>query len=263
MTARRRRIVCWLAGLSMAVMMFGFIYLLPDFQYAVKDDSYILRPSMNLLSVYLKVGSLGLLRWLCLTAPRAVWFSWMQLVFLFLAYVVCQKSIMQRFAGAQKPLRLGALFAFSCVLMLSEIQIIFTQNSSCLGICGLYLMLYMPRILSDGRYKAKFGCMAYAQCNPQGKWSLGDRQACSSLPTFAAILFSFRLKLCCVTVCSLPQLREIRHPISYPIICTKKWTPTGITLAMERMDLPTPFSSIFLESGREIACVIATAAFAG
>ena len=111
MTARRRSAVCWLAALGMTAAMFALIFLVLDPQYAVNDDSGILRSFMGYetgVPAHFHIYVHGLLawplHWLALAAPGVAWFSWMQLAFLFLASVVCQKSIMQRFAGAKKPL---------------------------------------------------------------------------------------------------------------------------------------------------------------
>ena len=105
MTVRRRSAVCWLAALGMTAAMFALIFLVLDPQYAVNDDSGILRPFMGFetgepahFHIYLHGLLAWPLHWLVLALPGVAWLSWMQLAFLFLASAVCQKSIMQRFA---------------------------------------------------------------------------------------------------------------------------------------------------------------------
>lgn len=151
MTARRRAVVCWLTGLGMTAAMFAFIFLVLDPKYAVNDDSGILRSFMGYetgvpahFHIYLHGLLAWPLHWLSVAAPGVAWFSWMQLAFLFLASVVCQKSIMQRFAGAKKPLWLGALFAlaFTCAFVLPyATRITFTQTSALLGAAAVLQIL--------------------------------------------------------------------------------------------------------------------------
>lgn len=151
MTKRRRGVVCWLAGLGMTAAMFAFIFLVLDPQYAVNDDSGILRSFMGYetgvpahFHIYLHGLLAWPLHWLGLAAPGVAWFSWMQLAFLFLASVVCQKSIMQRFAGAKKPLWLGALFALaftSAFVLPYATRITFTQTSALLGAAAVLQIL--------------------------------------------------------------------------------------------------------------------------
>ena len=90
MTKRRRGVVCWLAGLGMTAAMFAFIFLVLDPQYAVNDDSGILRSFMGYetgvpahFHIYLHGLLAWPLHWLGLAAPGVAWFSWMQLAFLF------------------------------------------------------------------------------------------------------------------------------------------------------------------------------------
>lgn len=163
MTARRRGAVCWLTALGMTAAMFAFIFLVLDPKYAVNDDSGILRSFMGYetgvpahFHIYLHGLLAWPLHWLGLAAPGVAWFSWMQLAFLFLASVVCQKSIMQRFAGAKKPLWLGALFAlaFTCAFVLPyATRITFTQTAALLGAAAVL------QILSVNHEGASFGAI--------------------------------------------------------------------------------------------------------
>ena len=163
MTVRRRSAVCWLAALGMTAAMFALIFLVLDPQYAVNDDSGILRPFMGFetgepahFHIYLHGLLAWPLHWLGLAAPGVAWLSWMQLAFLFLASAVCQKSIMQRFAGAKKPLWLGALFAlaFTCAFVLPyATRITFTQTAALLGAAAVL------QILSVDHAEASYGAV--------------------------------------------------------------------------------------------------------
>ncbi len=151
MTVRRRAALCWLTGLGMTAAMFAFIFLVLDPKYAVNDDSGILRSFMGYetgvpahFHIYLHGLLAWPLHWLGLAAPGVAWFSWMQLAFLFLSSVVCQKSIMQRFAWVRKPLWLGALFAlaFTCAFVLPyATRITFTQTAALLGAAAVLQIL--------------------------------------------------------------------------------------------------------------------------
>ena len=163
MTVRRRSAVCWLAALGMTAAMFALIFLVLDPQYAVNDDSGILRPFMGFetgepahFHIYLHGLLAWPLHWLGLAVPGVAWLSWMQLAFLFLASAVCQKSIMQRFAGAKKPLWLGALFAlaFTCAFVLPyATRITFTQTAALLGAAAVL------QILSVDHAEASYGAV--------------------------------------------------------------------------------------------------------
>ena len=163
MTARWRSAVCWLAALGMTAAMFALIFLVLDPQYAVNDDSGILRPFMGFetgepahFHIYLHGLLAWPLHWLGLAVPGVAWLSWMQLAFLFLASAVCQKSIMQRFAGAKKPLWLGALFAlaFTCAFVLPyATRITFTQTAALLGAAAVL------QILSVDHAEASYGAV--------------------------------------------------------------------------------------------------------
>ena len=105
--SNRNRRLAWLIGLLLTVGLFLFIAFCLDWRYNQNDDIGILRSFMGYetgepahFHIYIHGLLAWPLHWLGLAAPGVAWFSWMQLGFLFLASVVCQKSIMQRFAGA-------------------------------------------------------------------------------------------------------------------------------------------------------------------
>lgn len=160
MSARRRNGLCWLIGIGMTAALFAFVFLALDPQYAVNDDSGILRPFMGYetgepahFHIYLHGLLAWPLHWLGLAAPGVAWFSWMQLCFLFLASVVCQKSILQCFLKNKGPLWAGVLFAagFTLSFVLPYVaRITFTQTAALLGAAAAAQILSINGAASRG-----------------------------------------------------------------------------------------------------------------
>ena len=160
MTTRHRNGLCWLIGIGMTAALFAFVFLALDPKYAVNDDSGILRPFMGYetgepahFHIYIHGLLAWPLHWLGLAAPGVAWFSWMQLGFLFLASVVCQKSILQGFLRKNLPLWAGALFAlaFGFAFVLPYVaRITFTQTAALLGAAAAAQILSIDGAASRG-----------------------------------------------------------------------------------------------------------------
>ena len=154
MTTRHRNGLCWLIGIGMTAALFAFVFLALDPKYAVNDDSGILRPFMGYetgepahFHIYIHGLLAWPLHWLGLAAPGVAWFSWMQLGFLFLASVVCQKSILQGFLRKNLPLWAGVLFAlaFGFAFVLPYVaRITFTQTAALLGAAAAMVFALLP-----------------------------------------------------------------------------------------------------------------------
>lgn len=151
MISRRDKKICWAASFVMTCAMFAVIFLWLDPRYAVNDDSGILRPFMGFETgtpAHFHIFIHGILawplHWLGVVAPGVAWFSWMQLAFLFLAAMVCQKSIMLCFGRARRPLWQGGVAAlvFSLAYLLTyATRITFTQTAALLGAAAVLQIL--------------------------------------------------------------------------------------------------------------------------
>ena len=160
----RSRRLCWLIALGITAAMFLLIALRLDWRYCQNDDIAILRSFMGYetgepASFHIFIH--GLLAWpmywLALAFPTVAWFSVFQIALLCLSVWMCTKSIMQRFAGAKKPLWLGALFAlaFTCAFVLPyATRITFTQTAAMLGAAAVMQILSIDREQASPRQAA-------------------------------------------------------------------------------------------------------------
>ena len=146
----KKRALCWLLALLMTAALFAFVALCCDVRFAVNDDSGILRAFLGYetgtpasFHIYIHGLLAKPLYWLSCAFPGVMWYSWMQLALLFLAFTVMAKSIMQIFVKHEKPLWLGAVFALIVLCAFGPgyvAQFTFTQTSAILGAAAVLQM---------------------------------------------------------------------------------------------------------------------------
>lgn len=142
-THAQKRGFAWLYAFLMTVFMFVMVFWKLDMRYAINDDSSILRSFMGYGTgepVNFHIFIHGILAWpLCWLGnafPGIPWFSWAQMVMLFICCVVLAKGIMQCFLKHGKPMWMGAVFAalFLFVLALYYVTVFsFTLTAGLLG----------------------------------------------------------------------------------------------------------------------------------
>ncbi|MBE5793232.1 MAG: hypothetical protein E7323_00925 [Clostridiales bacterium] len=155
----------WPLGLLLSSVMMACVLLFFSLRYANNDDTMILRqmmgfgveelPDFNMCVTFVMLYPL---RWLSLAFPGMPWFSYLQLFCLWLATVVCVKSILQCFAQADRPLWQGLLASllFMVVFVLRyESQVTFTITAALLGCAAvLQLMSIDTEHCTDGQWIA-------------------------------------------------------------------------------------------------------------
>lgn len=133
----------WLTGLCMSTALMAAIFLFGDLKYAMNDDTAILRQYMGFGTGVIPEAHAFLhpllstpLRWLGLAAPEVPWFSWMQLILLWLACMVSVKALMQCFAKRGFSMALGAVVGavfLTLFAMTYACHVTFTITAAVLG----------------------------------------------------------------------------------------------------------------------------------
>ena len=118
MTNRQKmRRLAWLAAALMTGAMYALVVLALDMQFAVNDDTIILRSFMgyegSIPSFHLLLHGLMTwpLKWLGETFPGVAWYSILQIALLAFGCVVIAKSIIQCFVNQGRSFWMGVAFA--------------------------------------------------------------------------------------------------------------------------------------------------------
>lgn len=164
MNRKTQRRMAWPAALLLTGILYAVVALCLDMQFAVNDDTSILRTFMGYESIIPSFHLLlhGLLtwplKWLGEACPGVAWYSIFQIVFLAFGCVLIAKSIIQCFVNQGRSFWLGTAFAaaFLGAFCLGNCaRVTFTCTAALLGAAAVLQLLSID--YREGSGAAVFG----------------------------------------------------------------------------------------------------------